>query len=158
MSLQLVCGCRCLRRRTELCGSRLARLHARSESHQPRCGSQKPLSAKVPAAAFLIALHVQDALHNSVGSASFNKLPTKFIERPKPSLCRYLRMPFYLGHASFLPLRILGESGRTRLHFKLSVSEAWPRPDVFAGCHSRRSWQVRVASQLGLVRQHKLND
>jgi hypothetical protein len=41
VSLQLVCGRRCLRRRTELCGSRLARLHARSESHQPRCGSQK---------------------------------------------------------------------------------------------------------------------
>jgi hypothetical protein len=69
--------------------------------------AKRPPSAKVPAAVFLIALHVQDALHNSVGSASFNKLPTKFIERPKPSLCRYLRMPFYLGHAPFLPLRTL---------------------------------------------------
>ena len=26
-------------------------------------------------------------------------------------------MPFYLGHAPFLPLRILGETGRARLHF-----------------------------------------
>ncbi len=57
--------------------------------------------------------HVQDAL--TIASALLHS--TKFIERPQPLLCRRLSMPFYLGHAPFLPLRILGETGRARLHF-----------------------------------------